>query len=553
MSFLSRIKSILTPSVRGGSLENPSTPFSAAFDDFGESFSNASGIAVSRKQALSYAAVWRAVNMISRDIAKIPLLTYLRTDEGKDRHRKHQSYNLLRRKSNPFMTAFAFKQTLQASVLLNGNGYAWIDRDQKGTPVGLYPLSADATNPVNKAGIIVYQLEALGRRYDIPASDIMHIKGLGYDGYKGYSVIEFASLTLGAAIGSQRYGASFFKNAARPSSVLEHPGVLTDEAAKRLQAGFKAMYSGVDNAHKTIVLEEAMKLTPISINAKDSQLIESRAFDVREVANIFGVPPHKLGDTTRTAYASLEQENQSYLDDALDGWMVAWEEECTDKLVSEVDKENDTVFCEFLRAALVRADIKTRYEAYNIGINAGFLSGDDVRLLENMNVIPDGQGKHYRFPLNMASTPQPPTPTPKRKSSRLHGDLLADDQADVKRANIIQDLRKLMADTLCRMVGRLVTHARRHAEKNPRWIEQSMQEEHGAVVMDSVGSVVSVAHRLDMTLFSAEEIAEKLFVAIRTFAKDASSWDAMEEKLKSEVRDEWVHFIIQEKECEEVQ
>lgn len=427
--FLVRV--LGAPAEGRASLENPSTPLSNPDEWLYEALGarkSASGVRVNRETALTYAAVWRGTNLISRDVGKLPLVIYKRQGEGKARAPEHAAYNLLRRKPNQYMTAFVFRQTLQAHVLLRGNGYAYIFRRGDGTPLELLPLNPDSTYPVRENGVLMYITEIsltvqgqtggapVVQLRKLPAADVLHIKGLSFDGLIGYDVITKARESLGLGIAMEEFGSRFFRNNAKPSVVIEHPGKLTDQAAKKLREQWNSIHSGLENAHKTAVLEEGMKLKEFSIAARNAQLIESRQFQIREVANWFGVPPHKLGDTTRTAFASLEQENQSYLDDALDPWLVNWEEECWDKLLTEEEKAGDTHVIEFMRHALVRANLADRGIFYSAALSAGWISRDEVRARENLNPIPDGQGQVFLFPLNMA--PNGITPAPAKKPAK---------------------------------------------------------------------------------------------------------------------------------------
>ena len=367
------------------SIETPSVPISQVTPESemwetlaGGGSKSDSGVSVNHKAALGYAAVWRAVNLISRDVAKVPLLVYHRLDGGgKERATKHPAYRLLRRKPNEYTKAFDFKQTLTGHVLLKGNGYAYIFRRGDGAPLELLPLSPSVTWPVRENGRLLYVTtigaddNTIGETRKLLPENVLHIKGLGFDGLVGYDVLSYAKETFGLGIGLRRYGARFFRNNAAAGVVLEHPNAITTEAAERLVKGWDKMHSGLDNSHKTTVLEEGMKANVMTVDARRAQLKEMREFELREVANVLGVPPHKVGDTTRTAYASLEQENQAYLDEALDGWLCQWEEECTEKLLTEQEKTEDSHYCEFVREALVRLSYETKTKGIIDRVNNG--------------------------------------------------------------------------------------------------------------------------------------------------------------------------------------
>lgn len=391
------------------SMENPSHPLLP--DDWGEcetSSKSASGVRVNRETALCYSPFWRAVNLVSRDVAKLPLYIYRRNGAGKERATDHPSYKLLRWKPNAEMTAFVFKQTITSHVLMYGNGYAYIMRNGAGDGEELMPLSPESTYPIRANGVLFYVTEFTfnGRRETrkLPASDVLHIKGLGFDGLQGYSVITKMKEALGLGYGAHQYGTRYFKNNARPGVIIEHPKSLTLQAAQRLRESWNSMHQGIENAHKVAVLEEGAKVSLFGANARDAMLTDVMKFGLVDVANFFHLPVHKVGGEGRTAFASLEQENQSYLDDALDPWLVNWEEECRDKLLREREKDTDSHAVEFMRQALIRADMAARGSFYQTAVQTGWMSRDEVRARENDNPIPDGEGSKFFIPLNMKLT-----------------------------------------------------------------------------------------------------------------------------------------------------
>jgi len=454
------------------SLENPKTPLSDPdawlIDALGGGRA-LSGVHVNAESALTYSAVWRAVNLIARDVAKLPLFIYQRMGEsGKRRAMEHPASPLVRTRVNPYMDVFQFRLTLQAQALLRGNGYAKIDRNGSGAPVALWPQDASRVHTEwrgpNKDRL-VYVVRTEDNRDDIvQAENMIHIRGLG-DGYNGMSVVAKARESLGLGMAAQRYGAAFFGNSARPSAALEYPETMDADVQKRLKQSWNEIHQGVENAHRLAIFENGGKLNTYGMSNEDAQFLGTRQFEVREVANWFGTPPHKLGDTTRTAYASLEQENQAYLDDALDPWLVTWETEFRLKLLSVREVSRDSHLIEFVRQALVRANIKDRGAFYNLGISGGWLSRDEVRARENLNPIPDGEGEKFFVPLNMSLTGEEPEDPEDEEDE-------APDPDEVRAAFI--------GDTVSRMAKRVSDHAAK-AARNPDgfipWIE-AMDADH---------------------------------------------------------------------------
>lgn len=470
---------LLTAIWQRRSLENPSTPLSDPDDWLLDALGAGpatTGVRVNRKSALTYSAFWRGVNLIAASVAKLPLFVYAREGPGKRRAPEHPAYYLLRKKPNRFATAARFRETLQGHALTAGNGYAAIFRAGDGTPIELAVLNPDVTYPVRETGtgIVIYVTQVAGQPIKLAASDVLHIAGLGFDGLTGYSVLQYARNSLGLGMAAEQYGARFFRSSARPSVLLEHPGSLTDEAQRRLRENWDRMHAGVENAHRTAVLEEGMKANVVSFSAKDAQFLETRQFEIRSVANWLGLPAHKLGDTTRTSFASLEQENQSYLDDSLDPWLVKWEEECWDKLLSEDEKINDTHIVEFLRAALVRADLTARANFFRTALaGAPWMTRDEVRGAENLNPLPAGQGAELLDPLNMVADLEPdpgPAPGPASQPDEQDDE---PEQEDEERS-----LDRLRRDAERRIVRRLWHQAQRagkQAERFRLWSERLVE------------------------------------------------------------------------------
>ena len=374
-------------------------------------------------------------------------------------------------------------------------------RDANFQPVELWPLDPEYTRPERKpSGVLFYRSRLKDVDLEIPYYSMLHIRGLSGDGLVGYSVIDCLRESLGSAIAIQKYGASFFGNSARPSLVLTHPGRLNEQAARRLRESWMAVHGGSGNSGKPAVLEEGMTVTPFSISNDDAQFLQSRQEAVREIANILGIPPHKLGDATRTSYSSLEQENQSLLDDAFDPWLCSWEQELNSKLLAEEEKQSDSHYFTFKRQALVRADINARYGVYNIALQNGILNRDEVRALEDLNPIPDGSGQTYYVPMNMVPADEeqdsvldatgqdnqeeegeeadPTTPDPAR--SLLVSQVIA------------EQIRGLEADTRC-FVRRLAEQARRKADKPSafiRWLDDYMVPDNREAFEDRIGTKI---------------------------------------------------------------
>ena len=364
-----------------------------------------SGKRVTERSAMQITAVYSCVRILSEAVAGLPLQFYRTTDTGgKEKAIDHSLYFLLHDEPNPEMTSFIFRETLMTHLLLWGNAYAQIIRNGRGEVVALYPLMPDRMKVDRDGdGHIYYEYmvydndDAAGRTgtnesgkvYRLSPRDVLHIPGLGFDGLVGYSPIAMAKNAIGLAIATEEYGSKFFANGAQPSGVLEHPGVLKDPA--RIRENWQATYGGSENSHKIAVLEEGMKYTPISINPQDAQFLETRKFQINEIARIFRVPPHMIGDLDRATFSNIENMSLDFVKYTLDPWLARWEQAMSRALLSGKE-EKAKYFFRFNVDGLLRGEYKARMEGYAIGINNGFMCPNDVRDLENLDLIPDELG-----------------------------------------------------------------------------------------------------------------------------------------------------------------
>ena len=369
----------------------------------GSSFSflfggSTAGKSVNERSAMQMTAVYACVRILSEAIAGLPLHLTKRLDGGrKIKATEHSLYTLLHDEPNPEMTSFVFRETLMTHLLLWGNAYAQIIRNGKGEVLALYPLLPNHMS-VDRGvdGKIYYtysrdESEINGkeqRRVVLSPDDVLHIPGLGFDGLVGYSPIAMAKNAIGLAIATEEYGAKFFANGAAPSGVLEHPGTLKDPA--RLRDSWNAAYGGSSNSHKVAVLEEGMKYSPISISPNEAQFLETRKFQINEIARIFRVPPHMVGDLEKSSFSNIEQMSLEFVKYTLDPWVVRWEQSLARALLTKEEKKE--YFFRFNVDGLLRGDYSSRMQGYSVGIQNGFMSPNDVRELEDMDLIPEERG-----------------------------------------------------------------------------------------------------------------------------------------------------------------
>lgn len=358
-----------------------------------------SGKTVNENTAMQTTAVYACVRILSEAIASLPLHVYKYTDNGgKELVHSHPLYFLLHDEPNPEMTSFIFRETLMSHLLLWGNAYAQIIRDGAGRVLGLYPLLPNKIAVErNEKGEIYY---VYSRSSDenpnfkgygdviLKAEDVLHIPGLGFDGLIGYSPIAMAKNAVGMTIACEEYGATFFANGANPGGVLEHPGVLKDPA--KVRESWNSVYRGSGNAHKIAVLEEGMKYQQIGIPPEEAQFLETRRFQLNEIARLYRIPPHMIGELERATFSNIENQSIEFVKYTLDPWVIRLEQSLSKALL--LPGEKGTYFIKFNLDGLLRGDYKSRMEGYSIGRVNGWLSANDIREMENMNPISDEEG-----------------------------------------------------------------------------------------------------------------------------------------------------------------
>lgn len=358
-----------------------------------------SGERVDEKSAMQISAVYACVRLLAETVAGLPLHLYRYTENGtgKERAPDHPLYKILYRQPNPEMTSFTFRETMMTHLLLWGNAYAQIIRDGKNTVLGLYPLLPENVEvDRDEAGNIFYIYHAYTdevpgeKNQDIyfRADEIFHVPGLGFNGLVGFSPIAMMKNSLGTTLAVEKYGASFFKNGAQPSGVLEHPGVLKDP--KKIRDNWTAVYGGTNNAHRVAVLEEGMAYKPISLPPEDSQFLSTRQFGVEEICRIFRVPPHMVQDLAHATYSNIEHQSIDFVVHTMTPWLVRFEQAITKDLLLE--EEQEILFPKFNVDGLLRGDYQSRMSGYATGISNGFLSPNDIHRLENMDLIPAEEG-----------------------------------------------------------------------------------------------------------------------------------------------------------------
>ena len=360
--------------------------------------SSSAGKRVNERSAMQMTAVYSCVRILAEAVAGLPLHLYrYKEDGGKEKAIDHPLYLLLHDEPNPEMSSFVFRETLMTHLLLWGNAYAQIIRNGKGEVIALYPLMPDRmTVDRDRDGKLYYEYTVStddaptvkGSLVRLNPSDVLHIPGLGFDGLVGYSPIAMAKNAIGMAIACEEYGAKFFANGAAPGGVLEHPGTIKDP--QRVRESWQSTFGGSGNANKIAVLEEGMKYTPIGISPEQAQFLETRKFQINEIARIFRVPPHMVGDLEKSSFSNIEQQSLEFVKYTLEPWLVRWEQSIQRILLSPEEKKS--YFAKFNVEGLLRGDYASRMTGYATARQNGWMSANDIRELENMDRIPAEEG-----------------------------------------------------------------------------------------------------------------------------------------------------------------
>ena len=358
-----------------------------------------SGKPVNERTAMQTTAVYACVRILAEAIASLPLHVYeYQEDGGKQMVHDHPLYYLLHDEPNPEMTSFVFRETLMSHLLIWGNAYAQIIRDGSGKVLGLYPLLPNKMDVQRDDRGNLYYVYSRNsdenptfKEYGdirLKAEDVLHIPGLGFDGLIGYSPIAMAKNAVGMTLACEEYGASFFANGANPGGVLEHPGVLKDPS--KVRESWNSVYRGVNNAHKIAVLEEGMKYQQIGIPPEEAQFLETRKFQINEIARLYRIPPHMVGDLEKSSFSNIEQQSLEFVKYTLDPWVIRWEQSLQRALL--LPGEKGKYFIKLNVDGLLRGDYQSRMNGYAVGRQNGWLSANDIREMENLNPIPDEEG-----------------------------------------------------------------------------------------------------------------------------------------------------------------
>lgn len=525
MSLLSRL-------INGNARESRATPENPSFDlnspvawdMFTGGEPVAAGVRVNPKSALSFSPWWRGIALISGDIGKLPF-HIVRIEESsrgmsKEQAKEHPAYSLLRHQPNDVMDDLTFKQLLTSHALIYGNGFAYIWRRRGDpTPRELIPLDPTMVEVVRDEGMLFYIYrpdDDEPRR--IRAADMLHVYGFGFDGYCGYPVWEYAKQSLGLGLGSKKFQAKRLSSGARPSVVLSTEATLKEDAVRRLRNDWERMHTGLDNSHRTAILDRGIKPHTLSFTAAELQEIETLHMTSSDIANFLGVPVHKIDPLAPgvSTYASVEQENLNYLTEGLDYWMCVWERAARMKLLTQSERDEDKLRPEFDRTKLRTADMKTQAEYWRIATGGRpWAVPDEARYASGLPPITDPEAKADKLlvPNNFGNmgddntpkdTESPPAGRPKGRSIEI-----------------------LSEDAVRRATKRLVVHALKAARDPAKFIEFCDRgiDEHRDVV-DAILSPVNGV-RVDAGLNELPDVFNDVRSQMLVFAETVKASDLL--------------------------
>jgi len=372
------------------------------------------GIAVNEKNALQASTVFRCTKLIADTVASLPLKLYEKDSKGGKTELPERRISRILKSPNPEMSHFRFLSTLQGHLFLWGNCFIGVGRDNLGRVLSLWPLRPDRVQiSRDDDGQIIY-LVSTDKYGQLPftSRDLLHVPGFGFDGLQGYSIVQLARESIGLGLATEEYGARYFSNGHHPGIVIKYPGKLSLEAHSSLKKDIAEKVAGLGNAHKAILLEEGMDLTDLGMPNDDAQFLATRQFQNIDFCRFAGVPPHMAFELDRATWNNVEQQGIEWVRDGVRPWVTLWEQEFNRYFLNPA--EYGKIFFEFAIEGLLRGDIKSRYDAYGVAVDKGWMTRNEVRRLENLNPGPK-ELDEFTVQMNMTTMEkivEPPEPVP---------------------------------------------------------------------------------------------------------------------------------------------
>ena len=374
------------------------------------------GVELDETTSLNFSAVWNAIQIISGTIGTLPLHLYKKTGDRREKANTRRIYSVLHSVANPEMTAMNYREVSAAHAVSWGNWYSEIVRSTVGDVEELWPIAPNRVKPMRKNGQMIYEIAiGNGQKVILPREKVLHIPGLGFDGIMGYSVLTKARESIALGLATEEFGARYFGEGTHPGVVVSHPQVIAPEVHERLKKSLIAAHSGLGKSHRLMLLEDGMKMENISISPEDSQFLETRQFQVPEIARWFNIQPSKLKDHSRSTFNNIEHLAIDHVVDCIRPWLVRIEQNLNMQLLTDAERAAGLYF-EHNVEGLLRGDSASRSEFYSKMFLIGAYSINEIREKENMNPVEGGDERFVPMnmvPLSMAKElAKPPEPEP---------------------------------------------------------------------------------------------------------------------------------------------
>lgn len=362
-----------------------------------------SGEYVTEETAMKMASVYACIRLLSQSVAKLPLHTYSTKNGKKDREYIHPVAYLLETRPNPYMTPYEFKQTMEMHRQLYGNAYAEIQFGRDGYPKGLWILNPSVTDVVtdekNHGKVWYTTVLPDGQAVKLKFENVLHIKNIGITGIKGMSPISVARETIGSQMASQKYVSKFYKNGTTAKGVLTVPGVtLKPEAKKIVREEWEKMNTGMTNANRIAILDSGITYQDLTMSQADAQFIETQKLNTTDIARIYNVPPHLIGDLEHATFSNIEHQSISFVKNTLQPLLVSWEQAIQYQLFTPTEQKR--YYCKYNVDSELRGDSKSRAEYYEIMERIGAYNIDEIRNKEDLPELENGLGKKHLISLN---------------------------------------------------------------------------------------------------------------------------------------------------------
>jgi HK97 family phage portal protein len=480
----------------------------------GGNFLNLSKQKVNNDSALTLSPWYAGINAISGDTAKLPVDIQRSQGERRLNLVDHTLHRLLNFQANPLMDAMTFRQTILAHAIGWGNGYAEIQRDALGNAIALWLLRPDMLSRIEKTkdGRLIYEFSnTCGGTARLDSKDVFHVHGLGYDGIVGYNVVRYAAESIGLGIAAQKFGGAFFGNGCNQSGSLTTEQKLSEPAQERLRAQIKKHHGGVEDSNKLLVLEEGLKFEGNLIPPDDAQFLQTRQFQVIEVARFLRIQPHKLASLERSTFSNIEHQNIDYVTDSLDPWIKRFELEVWNKLFTETE-QSQGYYAKLNVNALLRGDVKTRSMYYKLMLNNGVMSINEVRALEDMNPIENGD-IHF-VPMNMLPLERADELGKKESSSTSQAEPM------------VENIAGRLAKAECSEVGKHIAHRADDEDKFNEWM-RAFYKKHDKYVENAIAP---------LKVFNADMVVDVMDLTLKTKLMAGGTVDLTVENRKQYIK-----------------